>query len=79
MAKTYPRHRYPEGVVASTDAIIALQEQANMSPVDATLAVNGELSAQTLSEHGLTQTDIGALSAASILNTSAARANGRRL
>ena len=73
MGKHYPRVRYPEGGVASTDVIVALQEQAGMDPVTATMATNGQLNDQQLARYGLSQQQIGQLAATSILNTATAR------
>ena len=73
MVKHYPRERYPERVVASTDVIVALQEQAGMDPVTATLAANGELSEAELAWYELDSTQVGDLTVASVLNTAASR------
>lgn len=78
MAKHYPRARYPEGVVASTDVIVALQEQAGMDPVTATMAVNGQLNGVQLARYGLSPEDIGQLSTTSILNTATERDRNRK-
>ena len=78
MAKHYPRERYPSGVVAGTDAITALMEQTNMSPVQATLAVSGNMSEAELRGFGLTKQMIGQLAVASVLNENANRDRKRK-